>query len=78
MAYQRILTIQDISCVGQCSLTVALPVISATGVECACIPTAMLSTHTGEFTGWTFRDLSDDMLRTMIVCQRIIDEAKET
>ena len=49
----------------------ALPVISATGVECACIPTAVLSTHTGEFTGWTFRDLSDDMLSIAHHWQRI-------
>ena len=47
---------------GKCSLTVALPVISASGVECSCIPTALLSTHTGEFTDWTFKDLSDEML----------------
>ncbi|MEE0843164.1 MAG: phosphomethylpyrimidine kinase, partial [Ruminococcus sp.] len=43
---KRIVTIQDISCVGKCSLTVALPIISATGVEAAIIPTAVLSTHT--------------------------------
>ena len=52
---KRIAAIHDLSGLGKCSLTVALPVISATGVECACIPTAVLSTHTGEFTGWTFR-----------------------
>lgn len=61
MDYKRLLTIQDISCVGQCSLTVALPVISACGVECAILPSAVLSTHTGGFTGFTFRDLTDDM-----------------
>lgn len=59
---KRICAIHDLSGLGKCSLTVALPVISATGVECACIPTAVLSTHTGEFTGWTLRDLADDML----------------
>ena len=58
---KRILTIQDISCFGKCSLTVALPVISAMGVEAAVIPTAVLSTHTGGFTGFTFRDLTDDI-----------------
>ena len=57
---KRILTIQDISCVGKCSLTVALPIISAMGVETAVLPTAVLSTHT-LFTGFTFRDLTDDM-----------------
>ena len=61
MAYKRILTIQDISCVGQCSLTVALPILSACGHETAILPSAVLSTHTGGFTGFTFRDLSGDM-----------------
>ncbi len=59
--YRRILTVQDISCVGQCSLTVALPILSAAGVETAVLPSAVLSTHTGGFTGYTFRDLTDDM-----------------
>lgn len=59
---KRILTIQDISCVGQCSLTVALPIISACGIETAILPSAVLSTHTGgAFTGFTFRDLTEDM-----------------
>ncbi|WXG21659.1 hypothetical protein VBZ67_05130 [Campylobacter concisus] len=44
---KRILTIQDISCVGKCSLTVALPIISAQGIETCILPTALLSTHTG-------------------------------
>ena len=61
MDYKRILTIQDISCVGQCSLTVALPIISACGVETAVLPSAVLSTHTGGFKGFTFRDLTEDM-----------------
>ncbi len=61
MAFKRILTIQDISCVGQCSLTVALPIISACGIETSVLPTAVLSTHTGGFTGFTFRDLTDDI-----------------
>ena len=58
---KRIVTIQDISCFGKCSLTVALPVISAMGVETAVVPTAVLSTHTGGFSGFTFRDLSGDI-----------------
>ncbi len=57
----RILTIQDISCVGQCSLTVALPILSACGHETAVLPSAVLSTHTSGFTGFTFRDLAGDM-----------------
>ena len=43
MSYKRVLTIQDISCVGQCSLTVALPIISACGVETCVLPSAVLS-----------------------------------
>ncbi len=61
MDYKRILTIQDISCVGQCSLTVALPVLSAAGHETAILPSAVLSTHTGGFKGYTFRDLTEDI-----------------
>lgn len=57
---KRILTIQDISCVGKCSLTVALPIISACGVETSVLPTAVLSTHTA-FSSFTFRDLTDDI-----------------
>lgn len=61
MSYKRVLTIQDISCVGQCSLTVALPIISACGIETSVLPSAVLSTHTMGFTGFTFRDLTEDM-----------------
>ncbi len=58
---KKIITIQDISCFGKCSLTVALPIISAMGIETAVIPTAVLSTHTGGFSGYTFRDLTEDI-----------------
>ncbi|HCU56601.1 MAG TPA: pyridoxamine kinase [Clostridiales bacterium] len=61
MSTTRILTIQDISCFGQCSITVALPILSAMGIETAIIPSAVLSTHTGGFTGYTFRDLTEDL-----------------
>ncbi len=61
MAYSRVLTVQDISCLGQCSLTVALPIISACGIETCPLPSAVLSTHTGGFKGFTFRDLSKDI-----------------
>ena len=57
---KRIVTIQDISCVGKCSLTVALPIISAAGVEAGVIPTAVLSTHTA-FPKFTFCDLTDEI-----------------
>ena len=49
MAYRRVLTIQDISCVGQCSMAAALPILSACGLETCLLPTALLSTHTGGF-----------------------------
>ena len=61
MSYNRVLTIQDISCLGQCSLTVALPILSACGQETVILPSAVLSTHTGGFSGFTFRDLTDDI-----------------
>ncbi len=57
---KRILTVQDISCVGRCSLTVALPIISAAGVEAGVVPTAVLSTHTA-FPKFTFCDLTDEI-----------------
>ena len=59
---KRLLTIQDISCVGQCSTTVALPLVSACGVECAVLPPAILSNHTATgFTGWSFCDLTAEL-----------------
>lgn len=61
MSYKKVLTIQDISCVGQCSLTVALPILSASGHETCILPSAVLSTHTGGFSGYTFRDLTEDI-----------------
>jgi len=61
MTQKRVITIQDISCIGKCSLTVALPIISAAGIETSILPTAILSTHTGGFTGFTFRDLTEDV-----------------
>lgn len=61
MKNKRIVTIQDISCLGQCSLTVALPIISACGTEACVIPSAVLSTHTGGFSGFTFHDLTEDI-----------------
>ncbi|MDO5555322.1 MAG: pyridoxamine kinase [Clostridia bacterium] len=57
---KKIVTIQDISCIGKCSLTVALPIISSMGIETAVIPTAVLSTHTA-FKDFTYRDLSLDI-----------------
>lgn len=55
------LAIHDISCVGKCSLTVALPILSAAGIETSVLPTSVLSTHTGGFTGWTFHDLTGEV-----------------
>ncbi len=64
MVQKRVAAIHDISGVGKCSLTVAIPVISAAGIECSVIPTAVLSTHTGGFKGYTFNDLTDTILPT--------------
>ncbi len=62
MEQKRIATVQDISCFGKCSLTCAIPVISAFGLEPVVLPTAILSTHTGAgFEGYSFRDLTGDM-----------------
>ena len=55
---KRVAAINDISCIGKCSLTVALPVLSAAGLEACPLPTALLSTHTGDFEGYTFTDLT--------------------
>lgn len=57
---KRVLTIQDISCLGKCSMTVALPVLSALGCETVILPTAVLSTHTG-FEEYTFKDMTDQI-----------------
>ncbi|GBG95911.1 pyridoxamine kinase [Lactococcus termiticola] len=61
MTNKNVLAVHDISCVGRCSLTVALPIMSAYGVETRLLPTALLSTHTGGFTGFTYLDLTDEM-----------------
>ncbi len=58
---KNILAMHDISCVGKCSLTVALPILSAAGCTVSVLPTAVLSTHTGGFQGFTFRDLTGDL-----------------
>lgn len=57
MDYKRILTVQDISCIGQCSMTVALPILSACGHEACVLPTAVLSSHTGGFQDPSFHSL---------------------
>lgn len=62
MKQKRIVTIQDISCFGKCSLSVAMPIISAFGIETVVLPTALLSTHTGAgFKDYTFLDLTGEM-----------------
>lgn len=59
---KRVLAIHDISCVGRCSLTVALPILSVAGCDTSVLPTAVLSTHTGGFSGFTYRDLTTDIV----------------
>jgi len=65
MKQKRILSVQDISCFGKCSSTVALPVLSAADVETVILPTALLSTHTGGFENFTFLDLTEEMGRIL-------------
>lgn len=59
---KRVFAIHDLSGIGKCSLTAAIPIISAAGVECNPVPTAVLSTHTGNIDGYTFRDLTEDII----------------
>ena len=61
MKQKRIMTIQDLSCFGKCSLTVAHPIMSAMGLEVCPVPTAVLSTHPAGFQNWTYRDLAADL-----------------
>ena len=57
----RVLSVNDLSCIGKCSLSVTLPIVSACGITCDVLPTAILSTHTGGFAGYTFQDLTDNL-----------------
>ena len=61
MLTPRVAAIHDMSGFGRCSLTVAIPILSAMGVQCCPLPTAFLSTHTGGFEGFTFLDMTDEM-----------------
>lgn len=65
MHQKRVAAIHDISGIGKCSLTVAIPILSVAGIECCALPTAVLSNHTGGFKNFTFRDLTDDILPTV-------------
>ena len=66
---KNVIAVHDISCVGRCSLTVALPILSSFGVETRTLPTALLSTHTGGFTGFTYLDLTAEMQKIMTAWQ---------
>lgn len=63
MSTPRVAAIHDLSGFGRCSLTVAIPILSAMGVQCCPLPTAFLSTHTGGFEGFTFLDMTDELPR---------------
>ena len=65
MKQKRILCINDISSMGKCSLTVALPVISSLGIEAVVLPTALLSAHT-VFSGYTFSDQTEEMKKIRV------------
>ena len=58
---KRVLAINDISCIGRCSLTAALPIISSFGINTTVLPTSILSTQTGGIDDYTYRDLSGDI-----------------
>lgn len=62
---KRVAAIHDLSGFGKCSLTVALTILSAAGIETSALPTAILSTHTGGISGYTYRDLTEDMRPVM-------------
>ena len=62
MSTPRVAAVHDLSCFGRCALTIVMPTLSALGVQCCPVPTALLSTHTGGFSGFTYRDLTEDLL----------------
>ena len=68
---KKVLSVQDISCHGQCSNTVILPLLSAAGLETVILPTALLSTHTGGFSGFTFLDMTEEMERILAHYEQI-------
>lgn len=71
MMTPRVAAIHDMSGFGRCSLTVAIPILSAMGVQCCPLPTAFLSTHTGGFEGFTFLDMTDEMPRVAAHWKRL-------
>ena len=75
MPTPRVAAIHDLSGFGRCSLTVAIPVLSAMGVQCCPLPTAFLSTHTGGFEGYTFRDLTEAEVRQYVSTGEPMDKA---
>ena len=68
---KRAALINDLSCLGKCSLSVALPILSAAGMEAVALPTAILSTHTGGFDGYVMRDMTEEMQAFIAHWQRI-------
>jgi len=68
---KKVAAIHDLSGYGRCSLTVVLPILSAAGIQCSCLPTAILSTHTGGFVDYTYRDLTEDMRPFMAHWEKI-------
>ena len=71
---KQVLAIHDISCMGRCSLTVALPILSANGIYTSILPTALLSTHTAGFSGYTFIDLTENMKQTKAHWEKLLKE----
>ena len=58
---KRILIIQDLSAVGRVSASVAIPILASSGLITTLLPTALLSTHSGGFEGFSFLDLTQEM-----------------
>ena len=77
VSYKKILPVQDISCLGQCSNTVALPILAAAGLETVMLPTALLSTHTGGFQGYSFLDLTEEMEKILDELEELLEAEKE-
>lgn len=65
MIQKKALVIQDISAIGRVSMMAALPILSGAGIHTSCLPTALLSTHSGEFKNFSFLDLTDEMDRIL-------------
>ncbi len=58
---KKVAAIHDLSGYGRSSLTSIIPILSSMKLQVCPVPTAVLSTHTGGFEGFSFLDLTDYM-----------------